>query len=274
MLNPAALPPAVEIDHAELRSAVEKRDGAVLALREAQQAARRVEAELEQAKQLDAVEGERALAAGEALPRRRHTVAAEKHAETVEHDLRVAQLAVGRAGRDLQAAIEKHGDAFADDVEQRSAALDVEWGRAVAELTELHQQRSAARALLHRLGRGQDNLMVRFSPGALADSLSGDRLTQVLSPVDIVSRHKQRLVCSPDQALEALSRVGETEVIPEFIPGGHIAEQFKRVAEHARDVERGFSDEDVEQDKVGAIGPSYRPYGAPGVREAMVRGES
>ena len=94
--------------------------------------------------------------------------------------------------------------------------------------------------------------MVRLHPSKLVDSATGSRL-ELARLDDPAGRWRQRALVRLDDVLEAVAHVDEPEHIEPFMPGGHLAGQIVLAAQHARDVERGFSDEEIATDRAPSI---------------------
>ena len=165
------LPSYTEIDHPVIREAAAAWDGA----RSTLDSARREVVELEQTREAaewkDAEAAEQARAEGKAEPKRAHIAAHEKKLDQARHEAKIAELAEQRTLDALQAALDEHGDQWAQSIEQETQRLADEWAEAIATVTAVHAQRSRLLAIR--------SMVVGETPGAGVVGFDAQQLLNV-----------------------------------------------------------------------------------------------
>jgi hypothetical protein len=150
------LPPYEQISSEPIREAAATRSAARAAQDEAKKALVEAEQTLPSSQWKDAEAAEAARAEGKPEPKTRsHTAAHEKRIADLEHEQRVAELALTRARGELEAALAEHGQAWADELTTSVEAMRVEWGNSVEGLIALHSQLSAALSVARVVGIGE-----------------------------------------------------------------------------------------------------------------------
>jgi len=245
--------PVDQLDHEELHVAAVAYHEAQAALRTSKRAVEHLAGGRALARQRDAEAAVEARLSGKAAPaRRRHEEKFEKDLAEAERELAEAEIMAQRTRELLQAAAREHGKDWADRVEAQAAAADELYHAAVSALLQLHEERLRAHSRCRLAGRAHDVAdMVRFHPSKLVDSTTGSRL-ELARLDDPAARWAQRALVRLDDVLEAVAHAGEPEDVPPM-PAYQIADRFALAARHARNVERGFSDEEIESGKVGTI---------------------
>ena len=254
-INVDRLPAAEDIDHTAIAAAAAAHASAQQSLQDTQRALGRLEDGREEASWRDARDADEALAAGKPMPKRKHVAEHDRKAFELQHEVKVRQLAVQRTRQELQQAVDAHGADWAADLDQQAAALDQAWGAAVGALQTLHQERLAAHARRRVVGGQMPSTSILLEPGKLFDNLTGDRL-QLAWLGDPGQRYRQRVGAHLADILAAMR--GEPE--PDApMAGSLVADRLKASFEHARSVERGFSDEEIRQNTAPAIHVNGRP---------------
>lgn len=251
--------PVEQIDHEQLRAARLQYDEAQRALRDARRVVEGLQDGRTQARQRDAEERVEAKLTGKAAPKgKTHEQRFEEELADAERALTEAEV-MGRRTRELlDAAAREHGTAWGEQVEAQAAAADELYHAAVSALLQLHEQRLKAHARCRLAGREHSmGAMIRLHPSVLVDSATGTKL-ELARLDDPAARWRQRALIRLDDVLEAITHVDEPEpdAVP-FMPGGHMADQIVLAAQHARDVERGFSDEEIATNRAPSISQGH-----------------
>jgi hypothetical protein len=136
-----------------IRQAAAAFSAAKVAAEEARKTHVQLGQELPNAQQEDAREDERLRAEGKPkLKGRPATLAAEKGIADAEHELRVCRLAAERVQGELEAAIDEHGQTWADEVARDAEALCAEWQTAANGLVAVYSRLAAAAAVSRVVG--------------------------------------------------------------------------------------------------------------------------
>ena len=153
----------------------------------------------------------------------KHLTAHRTAVDEADAAVRVALLAAQAAKQALQAAHAEHGAQWRADLEREALAADDARHSAVEALPELHSRRGEAHRKLRAAGGEPASSigMASFKPTVLLDSVSGERLSQVLASATAPQeRHRQRIEARAEDILAALRTISEPETIEAFMPGG------------------------------------------------------
>lgn len=242
--------PVDQIDHEQLHAAAEQHQQAQQALRDTRRAVERLANGRTQARQADAEARVEAKLAGKPAPKgkTREQVWEDELADA-ERALVEAEV-MGRRTRELlNAAAREHGTAWADQVEAEAVKADELYGAALRTLLTLHEERTRAHNRCRLVGR--EHTMkgaIRLHPSVCADSATHQKL-ELARLDDAAARWRQRVVAPVDAVLEALQRADEPEVV-EPMPAYAMAGRITRAFHGAKEIERGFSDEEIATGKV------------------------
>lgn len=242
------LPQAGQIDYPLIAEAAERHAQAQTDLKDAQRAVARLDGTVQLGRIADADADADAHMAGKPAPKRRQEEAARTAIEEAEYAIEVARAVVVKARAQLQDALDVHGPEWLADLDEHAALIDEAWSDQLAALVTLYADRVQAHRLRAALGgHARPSATVRLSPSQLIDSVSGQRL-ELARLDDAGQRWRQRALVNIADVLGALQTADEPEEIPAFIPGGGVAEQIARAAEHAQAVARGQTVEEARSD--------------------------
>lgn len=255
--------PLNDIDHPAIRPAAEAWHQAQDELREAQRAVGKLDNGCQRAREADAEEAAAARRAGKAGTSRKHEQAFDRDLDAAQHEERVARALVALTRSAYQQALDEHADQWREQLDHEAEVADDLWNAALSTLLELHEQRTRAHARRRMLGATDLPAgAVRFRPEVLADSVTGQRL-ELARLTSGEARWRQRAVASVADVLAALQAADEPEVV-EPMPAFAVADQIARAAEHARSVERGYTDEEIATGRLpGVIGDRPHVNGVP-----------
>jgi hypothetical protein len=128
------------------------------AARAAREQARKDLTELEQTREqaewADAEAAENARAEGKAEPKRTHVAEHDRKTDAARHEQKVADLAEKRALDALTAALDEHGQAWADEATAAVESLRAEWANAVDGLIAMHGRLTASLRVGRAVGVG------------------------------------------------------------------------------------------------------------------------
>jgi phage-related minor tail protein len=242
--------PVHEIDHPELRKAADAHREAKQALRDARRAVERLTSGRTQARQLDAEQRVEAKLTGKATPKGKTAEQKwEDELADAERALVEAEVLTRRTLENLQAAAREHGTAWADQVASEAEKVDDAYQAALRALLTLHDERQRAFNRCRLVCRERPSAgTVRLHPSVCADSVTHQRL-ELARLDDAGSRFRQRVVVPVADVLQALLVSDQPEVIPPM-PGFAMADDLARAFHRAKEIERGFSDEEIATGKV------------------------
>jgi hypothetical protein len=166
-IDPARLPPYERITCAPISEAVAALDAARAALAEAKKSLVAAQQELPQSQWADAEAAEKARAEGKPEPKTRsHTQQHERRIENLEHEQRVCQLAAERSERELLAAVDAHGQQWAEEVDATCDGLLKQWQAEVSEVSALYGQLASVLAIRRVISEGKQPRVgaVEFAP--------------------------------------------------------------------------------------------------------------
>lgn len=203
-----SLPTYEQISSKPIRDSAAGFNAAKAALLSAKRDLVELEQTREQAEWRDAAAAEAAIAERKPAPKRTYVAAHDRKTDNARHQVKVAQLALERAERDLIGSLERNGAAWATEVGEAYGSLTEAFATGVNELVAVYAKLSQAASDARVVIGGQRPRIgvIELDRGQLGE-------------VELAAGSSRRATVQVADVLAALSSIGQPE--PEAAPVVH-----------------------------------------------------